>query len=933
MALERPLIRPVADVRELDPTTDTAELATIDYAGAMAIGGTNATSLALGKIGITTTILGDLQVDGTTTLVDTVTAQGDVNLGDGGDTITIGSGTDTIILNDDLDVAAGVLIDLSASGGYITLPDQTQATATDGSDGYLRLNVSGAPDVLQFLDLGGTTWVTVGYAGSVTLDDAYDGAGAGAGRAITADSGAVTITVSDTSNNLALILTQNDVTNNPDALEISNAGSGDALVFSGAGTRSIVSDAANLSMTTTTSGDLVYTSAGGVTITSARGIDLDAGLNVEINSTGGAINIGNDADNNSIDLGTAGTRTISIGSTSATAVNITTGTDIVVSAGSNLAMHVASTGAVGFGIAPAVVGTGEGTVVIGDIASTSATSNFGIVLADTSTTAGFIDITLNNTILSLNTLSGSAKTMNLYNGSGSAAGNILVQLDQNGRVYVRDGSNALPSFSFLNGATSGMYWNNGSSRIEWSVGTTKLMHLYNSGFDVDIGAGGISLDATTDSNLTVSGSAQSLTLEVSGGGAQKVLVQSAGTGADAVHINASGGGVDIDSVSGISLDSTGPISLDTSAAANVSTSSSGDGDRLTLESTNAGNQGVSILSSGTISNAIKIHASNASGGIDVDCGTSGFILDTTGGISLDAATNSNFTITANDGADQTLLFAVSNAGAGDGIVSIDADSVNIANGVFRVAETTTPTAQANYGAYYTKSDNIPYFQDGAGNEKALATSDANYGSMYLDDNSTATTIETAGTPIMLRNWTAGSNLSNWTFDAGSTGAITAYSDGTTVTNVASAGHGLSTGDIISIRGTTNYNGVHEITYINASSFSIAVAFAGDDGASDWDQGSYIEAGTGAAGTYGVEWSMSSSEQGAAGSTVDFVIYKNDTAQTEGALSRKFSNNDVGAMGSGCIITIADGDIVSLTASSSGTNTITNQYGNIRVRRL
>jgi hypothetical protein len=60
-------------------------------------------------------------------------------------------------------------------------------------------------------------------SGGGTLDVAYDygGGGGGAGRAITADSGAVAITVPDNSNNAALELTQNDVTNyGPHGLQI-----------------------------------------------------------------------------------------------------------------------------------------------------------------------------------------------------------------------------------------------------------------------------------------------------------------------------------------------------------------------------------------------------------------------------------------------------------------------------------------------------------------------------------------------------------------------------------------------------------------------------------------------------------------------------------------------------------------------------------------
>ena len=67
---------------------------------------------------------------------------------------------------------------------------------------------------------------TAAAAGDNTLDAAYDEGGAGAGRAIDVDSGAVQFIVSDTDNNGVLELTQNDTTNNPDVLTFSNAGTG-----------------------------------------------------------------------------------------------------------------------------------------------------------------------------------------------------------------------------------------------------------------------------------------------------------------------------------------------------------------------------------------------------------------------------------------------------------------------------------------------------------------------------------------------------------------------------------------------------------------------------------------------------------------------------------------------------------------------------------
>ncbi len=60
-------------------------------------------------------------------------------------------------------------------------------------------------------------------------------------------------------------------------------------------------------------------------------------------------------------------------------------------------------------------------------------------------------------------------------------------------------------------------------------------------------------------------------------------------------------------------------------------------------------------------------------------------------------------------------------------------------------------------------------------------------------------------------------------------AITAFADnGGVATDVASAGHGMMTGESVTISGTTNYNGVHVVTVIDANNFTIPVLFLGDD---------------------------------------------------------------------------------------------------------
>lgn len=218
------------------------------------------------------------------------------------------------------------------------------------------------------------------------------------------------------------------------------------------------------------------------------------------------------------------------------------------------------------------------------------------------------------------------------------------------------------------------------------------------GEDIDIIATGSSVNVTSTENA-----AQAIYLRANGGtsetvqihadqgtGAASVLVLSdvggvtiqGGLGsADAINIVASNaaGGIDIDAgTAGFIVDTTGGISLDAAAASNFTATGAFD---ITIQSTagsillNAGEavaDAVNIDSTGgfdldaalqinidsaqAAATAVRVNASNAAGGIDVDAGTGGIAIDTTGALSLDSAATSNFTVTG-AGADLNLLSA------------------------------------------------------------------------------------------------------------------------------------------------------------------------------------------------------------------------------------------------------------------------------------
>lgn len=209
-----------------------------------------------------------------------------------------------------------------------------------------------------------------------------------------------------------------------------------------------------------------------------------------------------------------------------------------------------------------------------------------------------------------------------------------------------------------------------------------------------------------------------------------------------------------------------------------------------------------------------------------------------------------------------------------------------------------------------------------------------YGEMYIYNNSNATVIETADIPIAIRQISGGLQK-GFIFDAGSTGGITAYADysGTVAgaVLVTDAGHGLSTGDIITIRGTTNYNGIFSVTVVSVDTFYIIDTWVADDGASDWDQGASLTAQPGASGVYTSTWQMTAAPAGAC--RVIFHVNINATPQNKSGAPRELAINDEDNNSSTSLLEISAGDIVWLSIQSDSVTDITHTYGNMNLERL
>ena len=221
--------------------------------------------------------------------------------------------------------------------------------------------------------------------------------------------------------------------------------------------------------------------------------------------------------------------------------------------------------------------------------------------------------------------------------------------------------------------------------------------------------------------------------------------------------------------------------------------------------------------------------------------------------------------------------------------------------------------------------------------KEIALRDTYYGEMYMYENTTAETVNTNNVYKAVRNFSTGV-VSGFTFSAGSTGPIASVADysgtvaGTVlVTDVA---HGLVTGNIVTIGGTTDYNGTFSITKVTNDTFYITETYVNSQ-TGNWYKPSSLTANTGSAGTYRLSFNITA-DSAAAGETYKMEANKNVTALDNIASERNFSTGaDYGQLTASGLVTLADGDVVwlSFKQSSPGTDSLTIRHANINLIRI
>ena len=248
-------------------------------------------------------------------------------------------------------------------------------------------------------------------------------------------------------------------------------------------------------------------------------------------------------------------------------------------------------------------------------------------------------------------------------------------------------------------------------------------------------------------------------------------------------------------------------------------------------------------------------------------------------------------------------------------------------------ETTTPTAVANYGAIYPKADNNLYFQDGAGTEHELATVDDHYGEMYMYESAGSQTVgQTAQYYAINSVFSVGDISNDWSFVAGSNGGgnITTAGGGAAI-NIADVSHGLISGDYVNVQ-SANHTGTSIVTYVDDDNFTVAIAFVGNE-AGTWQEGDYLLAGSGSAGKYLLNISITAAA-GAASKEYKFEAVINSTHQDKAAFEIMTSGTKHQSSSGICIATIAVGDRVWCQfKNETDTEDLNYEHGNITITRL
>lgn len=362
-------------------------------------------------------------------------------------------------------------------------------------------------------------------------------------------------------------------------------------------------------------------------------------------------------------------------------------------------------------VAPAAsrtVTVGGGTITTAvtdtiDIGPDGATTNAGATKTVNINTGG---VTLGSVLTNIATGAVTSGTHTTSIASGNRAGGTMAVnlLTGTGTKTLNVGNADGLTTSNVKGPTNINASQNNNTAINsgTSTGTVTIGNAAAGAITID-SAAGISLDAATASNFTVTGVAD-LTLSSVGG---SVVVSGTEAAVDAVTINATtvGGGIDVNAGSGgITVDSTGAFSIDGADNSNVTVT--GAGKDLTLSSvlgsvlvssTEDAALAIRLHADGGVTETIQLHSDQgtSASSINLLSDVGGILLQSTGMANADAIKLNSVAggvhtvsalqtlITSSQAADTAVQITASDAAGGITLTATGTGNINMAGNVLK----------------------------------------------------------------------------------------------------------------------------------------------------------------------------------------------------------------------------------------------------------
>jgi hypothetical protein len=215
----------------------------------------------------------------------------------------------------------------------------------------------------------------------------------------------------------------------------------------------------------------------------------------------------------------------------------------------------------------------------------------------------------------------------------------------------------------------------------------------------------------------------------------------------------------------------------------------------------------------------------------------------------------------------------------------------------------------------------------------LATRAHNFGEMYIYNNTNEYVIDAQNSWHTSRNLIAG-RVNGFTFESSITKDILSVSDGGdgTIIITTDGVHGIVAGNIVTLTGTTGYDGVYPVlTTPLGNTFTVTKAF-GASSVGTATKGSCLIAGDDSDGIYKVPYEISGKGAGT-NQEFEYVIFKNAVLQEGLSASCKYGigGDIIPASGGNKTIDIVAGDIISsMVRNVSGTGNFTVKHMNLTI---